>query len=253
MSQGSPPRATRFGVIRSAAWAPGIATEEEWSAWARGELPLGRDGEPRLEQMPAMLRRHAGRLGRMACDVAYRVLEGERDIPIVFCSRYGEVGRSVDLLTAMVSGESLSPTSFGLSVHNAIGGLFAMARADTANCIALAAGDESAEYGVLEAANLVADGAGRVLVVVADTPLPAVYESFADVASAAFAWAALLDAGAERAMWLEWLPLAPDVAAGETRGRQLPAALSAYRFLHGTDREWVHEHEGHRWRWSRGD
>jgi beta-ketoacyl synthase-like protein len=239
--------AVRFSVSRVTAWAPGVATGAEWQEWARGEREIARDGEPRLEQMPAMLRRHAGRLGRMVCDVAYSVLDGATGVPVVLCSRYGEVGRSVDLLTALARDTPLSPTSFGLSVHNAVGGIFAMSRHDTANCIALAGGDESAEYGVVETCGLFSDGAERVLLVVGDCPLPAVYEEFADVEPVAFAWGCLLEPPGENAISLSWSAAPPR----ERDSRMPPASLSALRFLLGGAPEQVHDAGDRRWRWSR--
>jgi hypothetical protein len=248
--------AVHFSVSRVVAWAPGVSTDDEWRQWARGERAIERDGEPRLEQMPAMLRRHAGRLGRMVCEVAFGVLDGACDIPVVLCSRYGEVERSVALLSALARGSDLSPTSFGLSVHNAVGGLFSMARRDTANCIALAGGDESAEYGMLETCGLFGDGAARVLLVVADCPLPAVYESFADVESVAFAWGCLVEPPGADALSLTWNsspahePREPH-EPHEPRERRLPAALSTLRFLFGASPEQDHHAGDRRWRWGR--
>jgi hypothetical protein len=236
-----------FSVSRLTAWAPGVESDSEWREWARGTRPMGQDGEPRLEQMPPMLRRHAGRLGRMVCDVAYRVLDGAREVPMVLCSRYGEVGRSVDLLSALAGGAELSPTSFGLSVHNANGGLFAMARHDTANCIALAGGNESAEYGILESCGLFADGADSVLLVVADCPLPPVYERYADVTPAAFAWGCLVEPPRENAISLSWT----DAPECERHGKEAPAPLSALRFMLGESREHLRGAGGRRWCWSR--
>jgi hypothetical protein len=205
------------------------------------------DGEPRLDQMAPMLRRHAGRLGRMACDVAYRVLDGARDVPMVFCSRYGEVGRSVDLLSALAEGTPLSPTSFGLSVHNAVGGLFSIARHDTANCIALAGGDESAEYGIVESCGLLAEGATNVLLVVADCPLPAVYDRYADVMRATYAWGCLIQPARGDAYSLRWTA----ARASEDRGLRMPAALSTLRFMLGGLREYRNDARDLQWDWSR--
>ncbi len=239
--------AVQFSVSRLTAWAPGVETDGEWREWARGTRPIGLDGEPRLDQMAPMLRRHAGRLGRMACDVAYRVLDGARDVPMVFCSRYGEVGRSVDLLSALAEGTPLSPTSFGLSVHNAVGGLFSIARRDTANCIALAGGDESAEYGIVESCGLLADGAANVLLVVADCPLPAVYDRYADVMRAAFAWGCLVQPARGDAYSLSWTA----ARTNEGRGLRMPAALSTLRFMLGGSREYRNDAGDRQWDWSR--
>jgi hypothetical protein len=187
----------------------------------------------------------------MVCEVAFGVLDGARDIPMVLCSRYGEVDRSVTLLSALARGSDLSPTSFGLSVHNAVGGLFSMARRDTANCIALAGGDESAEYGMLETCGLFSDGAARVLLVVADCPLPAVYDSFTDVQPVAFAWGCLVEPPGADAISLTWTA-SSTYEPHEPRERPLPAALSTLRFLFGESRQHDHHAGDRRWQWGRG-
>lgn len=249
MTHQSNPCGVSFNVARFEAWAPGMSTAGDWHAWACGERTIGSQGEPALQQMPPMLRRHAGRLGRLACEAGYRALGDATGVPVVFCSRYGEVDRSVELLSALAAGASLSPTSFALSVHNAIPGLFAMARRDTGNCVSIAAGDESAAFGVVEACGLLADGADQVLLVFADCPLPSVYEEFADVDPVAFAWAGLLAPAGHAAARLEWRAADSPPAAG----RRPPAALTALRFLLGHERELIQISNGREWRWHRDD
>ena len=183
----------------------------------------------------------------MACEVAYRVLQDTTGIPIVYCSRYGELSRSVELLTALASGVPLSPTSFGLSVHNGIAGLLSMARHDTVNCSVLAAGDESAEFGILEACSLLDDGADRVLLVVADCPLPPIYHAFVDVEPVAFAWACLLALAGDARITLEW----SIVETHQEVARQPPAALTTLRFLLGHQRVLRRVAGVRLWRWQR--
>lgn len=244
-----------FSVSKVVAWAPGVTTDSEWQDWQRGTRAIGSTGEPALQQMQPLLRRHAGRLGRLACSVAYDTLGDQRDIPVVFSSRYGEVSRSVDLLTALAALEELSPASFGLSVHNAITGLFSMARKDTVNSISLAAGDDCAEYGTVEACSLLAHGAPSVLLVVADVPLPDIYSSFADTRPDAFAWACLLTKPENAGLRLEW-------ASGESAASEVPAvsseqgmigALEVLPFLQGHRAECVRRSATHKWHWRHND
>jgi Beta-ketoacyl synthase, N-terminal domain len=245
---------TSFSVVSIAAWAPGVTTESDWAEWHRGTREIASSGEPALQQMQPLLRRHAGRLGRLACSVGYDALAGQTDIPVVFSSRYGEVSRSVELLSALAAHEELSPASFGLSVHNAITGLFSMARKDTANSIALAAGDDSAEYGVIEACSLLADGAPLVLLVVADVPLPSIYAAFADTAPEAFAWACLLSSPASAPLCLEWedtTSQSPELRAGNPRPS--PGALAVLPFLQGHETVCVRDSGTRRWRWRHHD
>lgn len=244
----------RFSISSIVAWAPGVTTSAEWEEWQSGSRPIASSGEPALQQMQPLLRRHAGRLGRFACSVAYDALADQRDVPVVFSSRYGEVSRSVELLSSLAAREELSPSTFGLSVHNAITGLFSMARKDTANSISLAAGDDSAEYGVLEACSLLADGAPTVLLVVTDVPLPEVYRQFSDTGPDAFAWGALLTQTENAAYRLEWSATEP-IAVGDEEASPLPlaGALEVLPFLLGHRSECVRESTTQRWHWRRND
>lgn len=242
-----------FSISNLVAWAPGVTTPAEWTEWSEGARSIASSGEPALQQMQPLLRRHAGRLGRFACSTAYDALGDKRELPVVFASRYGEVSRSVDLLTSLAANEELSPASFGLSVHNAITGLFSMARKETSNSIALAAGDDSAEYGMLEACGLIAHGEPEVLLVVADVPLPPVYESFSDRAADAFGWACVVSAG-RGACTLSW---SDSVDSSDVVNRMTPVpaqgALRVLPFLQGKFAEHIRHSDGRRWHWQRND
>ena len=121
-----------FSIVSHAAWAPGLTTPEAWARWARAPQRIVAGEEPGVKAMPAMLRRRAGFLGKMALEVAYRCLDGRgagaTTIPTVFCSRHGEVSRALALLSDLARGEALSPTAFSMSVHNATAGLLTIAR-----------------------------------------------------------------------------------------------------------------------------
>ncbi len=236
----------RFSIIAHSAWAPGITTAPEWSAWALAPTRIGEGADPALRAMPAMLRRRAGFLGKMALEVAYACLDGRTGVPTVFCSRHGEVSRAVDLLGELAKGEALSPTAFGLAVHNASAGLFSIARADRANHIALAGAAATVEHGVIEACGLLADGAPMVLLVVYECPLPAPLAHFEDCDEQPFAWAWLMTAADQDVLSLELAPApsAPDAKAA-------PPALDVLRFqLSGAPRhESVTGKQG--WTWAR--
>jgi hypothetical protein len=197
--------------------------------------------------MPPMLRRRAGSLGRMALEVAYRCADGRSGMPVLFCSRHGDVARAVALLEELAQEEQVSPTGFGLAVHNATAGLFSIARADRSNHIALAAGTASVEHGVVEACGLLADGAQEVLLVVYDEPLPQPLDGFADCDEQPFAWAwRMVPAGAApgAVIGLEW-------SAGEERAGSTPGGLEVLRFeLSGAAR--LERAAGaQRWTWTR--
>lgn len=240
-----------FSILGHAAWAPGLAAAEEWAAWAAAPAPapIAHAGEPGVRAMAPMLRRRLGQLGKMALDVAYTALGERTGVPTVFCSRHGETARAIALLDDLARGVPLSPTAFGMSVHNANAGLFSIARGDQANHIALAAGSGTLEHAVIEACGLLADGEPAVLLVAADCPLPEAFAPFADRAEQphAFAWLMAADGGTER-LSLQW---AASDAAEDHGG--LPGTLDVLRFYAAGAPQLERVAGRRRWRWSRGD
>ena len=165
-------------IDRWAAWAPGLETPEAWEAWLRAPQAVTATAVPPLSEMPAMMRRRIEPLGRVALQAAYWAQGDAPTGPVVLASRWGEIERSVGMLEQLAAGEALSPTAFSLSVHNAIGALFSIARKDKNNYQAVSAAEFSAEAGFAEAAGLLADGAEQVLLVYFDAPLPEAYAAF---------------------------------------------------------------------------
>ena len=240
----------RFSIARHAAWAPGVTSSEQWSAWAREPWPIVAGEEPKVAAMPAMLRRRAGFLGRMALEVAYACLGQDADVPTVFCSRHGEVGRAIGLLGDLARGEPLSPTAFGLAVHNASAGLFSIGRADRANHVALAAGAATLEHAVIEACGLLADGAPMVLLVACDEPLPALLAGFEDCDEQPFAFAWAMVPAGERPLRLSWCAAGaqPQLASHPAT---TPGALEVLRFQLRSGAPLERLAGACRWTWSR--
>ncbi len=236
----------QFSVASHAAWAPGLTTSDAWQKWAQSPYRIeGEDTAP-VESMPSMLRRRAGFLSRMALEVAYQCANGEKNMPTVFCSRYGDVLRSFELLSAMVDKEPTSPTKFSLSVHNADAGLFSIARQDQANHTALAAGSCTVEHGVIEACGLLAEGAKSVLLVVYDSKLPEIYRDYQDCEEQPHAWAWMLVPAGRDVLKLSW-----SRADDESENNNLPGSLAVWQFY--LNQQMVLERVAQRrlWRWSR--
>jgi hypothetical protein len=232
----------RFWIEHWAAWAPGLETQSDWREWfAAPQAPAG-DQQAALGAMPAMMRRRIDPLGRAALQSAYAVQPSEESIPLVFASRWGDLARSVGMLEQLALGQPLSPTAFSLSVHNAIGALYSIARGDRSNYQAVSAGEHTAEAGFAEAQGLLADGAAGVMLVVFDAALPECFSAFRSVDASTFthAWACLLrpiavEASAER---LCLSAKAADTSfdpkmASASEDFQLPADLRTLAFLIG--------------------
>jgi hypothetical protein len=248
------PCAVRATVAPLALWAPGLGDDPAFAPWLDD---ASRDAAPALPQVPALTRRHLAPLGRAAVDVAWRALAADEALPVVFCSRYGEVERSIELITALVTGRELSPTSFSLSVHNAIPGVLSIVRRLAAPTMAIAAGRETAESGFVEACGLLADGAPRALLVMCDLPLPPIYERFVESASQAYAWAAVVQParGDGSDVTLLATPLADRAGADERPASErtsIPTGLAPFAVLASARERWRQAGDTMHWEWSRG-
>lgn len=198
----------QFSLTAWAACAPGLREPQAWLAWARQpHVPLrqGLDSDlPALAELPAMARRRLSPLGRMAVQAAWWCQDapawpgqatqapGNMACPVVFASRHGDTQRTLELQDALAAGQAMSPTAFGLSVHNAISAQYSIARSDRGNYIAVAAGVASAAAGLIEAMGLLADGAREVLLICHDEGVPLPYDRYVDPAESpgpAMAWA----------------------------------------------------------------
>jgi Beta-ketoacyl synthase, N-terminal domain len=237
-----------FSIASHAAWAPKLETREAWLAWASEDYVITGEVEAPVHRMPPMLRRRAGFLGKMALEVAYQCLDRRIDVPTVFSSRHGDAARSVALLLDLAKEEPLSPTSFGLSVHNATGGLFSIARGDHSSHVALAAGQSSVEHAVIEACGMLAEGEPEVLLVVYDCPLPTPYGAFQDCDEQPFAWAWLMRSPADEVVSLTWSDALKHSLPSFER---LPAGLEVLRFYLRKESALERISDTRRWLWSR--
>lgn len=158
---------------------PGISSRQDWKEWAQGGKHVLAGESPSVQDIPPMLRRRLSPLGKMALSVAWPLLSESAPRPSVFCSRHGELERTVGMLRGLAEREDLSPTHFSLSVHNAIGGVFSIARSDPSPITALAVPDEGLSQAILEARLILAEQqCDEALCVVYDAPLPEVYREF---------------------------------------------------------------------------
>lgn len=225
-------------ILEWSAYADGLTQRSDWLAWAQQapQMPPAVAGTvPALAEMPAMMRRRVDRLGRLACQVAYWCQPLADTAPMVFASRHGDATRSLSLLGDLIQRQALSPTSFGLSVHNAVSALYSIAQGHTGNTVVVAAGRATVAAALTEAAALLADGAEEVLVVYYEAPLPADYAGFQDELVSEYAWAwrvarpGAVKADGEPGMTV-CLSVEADQGGGEVSGASSwPAGLAVLR------------------------
>ena len=143
-------------------------TVASYAAW-RAEGADGTVAKPDVSFIPPLERRRLTGVERAALSVAWQV-RPEGDVPVVFASRWGEIGVTVKLMTQFHADREMSPAGFSASVHNAAPGAFSLLTHNHAPYTAIAARERSLEAGLLEALTQ-----GAVVFVFAEETTPAFY------------------------------------------------------------------------------
>lgn len=176
------------------AWASGLETTEAWLAWFKHPQPISEDSKAGAAQVPALMRRRLSSLGRAAIEAVmaiYDETDRENHTPIIFASRWGDIGLSVKLLKELCQEKSVSPMGFSTSVHNGIGGLFSISQKHRANVVAIAGAETTPSAAMFEAMGLLHEGARSVIVVVYEERSPEEFAGFHPT-NFTYAWAVRL-------------------------------------------------------------
>lgn len=237
----------QFRIADWAAASNRLHQTEQWQAWAQGELSSDELPEqaPDVSFLPPLQRRRLGLSARLLFAAAQPLLAENAHCPLVLVSHDGEINRSFELWQSLLTQTGVSPTSFGLSVHNALAGQWSMLRGDMSEHTAIAAKTEALEIGVLEALGILADGAQRVLLAVVDEPLKTQY-SVSPVIRAPFpyALAMTIEAGDDWQLSLSSQAQAPST-------EHYWSALDWLRHVYQGERDWTQSYPQRCWRWSR--
>ncbi len=242
------------------AWAPGLEDVAAWQAWAAAPQmrPDAEQAQPACAFLPTMQRRRLSRLARMTMDVAWPLCGEHEQLPFVFGSRHGETPRTYALLGEIVDRQPLSPTQFGLSVHNAIAGQWSILRGQRGESVALAGEADTFEHAVLEGAMQLAAGASAALVVVAEESPHSAYADW--ITDVPFSYAVALRLGrvapAEDAQdgsdWLLRLRSSAHAPAVPDAERcAWPHALDFLRALLVRESSLEHVWKTRQWNWQR--
>lgn len=166
-----------FRIESWAAIAPGRQSWKDWEQWLQNPVTISEPlGKVPLESVPAMLRRRFNTLGKCAMGAAMPLVDGIAAIPSIFASRHGDTELSLSLLEGIGRGEPMSPTGFSLAVHNAVSGLFSIARKDTSEVTSIAAMEGLVLQTFFEALGQL-QTTDKVLCVIYDIPLPEFYQA----------------------------------------------------------------------------
>ena len=168
----------RFNVDVWNAYAPGLEGISAWQDWFANPVAVNSAVKPDvMKAIPAMLRRRFTPLGKVAMGAALPLLNGIDYIPSVFASRHGDTSLTLELLKEIGRDEPMSPTAFSLAVHNAVGGLYSIARKDQSPINAIAASKGLVVQALLEVICQL-QVHERVLCVIYDVVLPDIYQPY---------------------------------------------------------------------------
>lgn len=213
--------------------------------------PDAGESPPRQEaNVPTLLRRRVSAIGQLALRAGFQIV-GAEQARFILCSRHGEFDRTVSLLRSIATREPLSPADFSLSVHNALAGLLSIATKNMHGHTAIAAGQDSFGYGMLEAALCLASAQEeKVLVIYFDAPLPELYAAIDDDSAAPVALAVLMgpERGAHDDIVMSFAPPDPDDAPPLPADRDSGEILD---FLRAQRNELHIRGPQMTWRWAR--
>lgn len=130
--------------------------------------------------IPKNIQRRLTSLAKCVFNVAVNLVENNQSVPIVFSTSHGESNKSLEMLKELANNGEISPTTFSLSVHNAISGLFSMAYANNGEMTVIAPAEDGIVPAFIEALGLLHEKNNEVLLVFYDEPLPDFYLSSID-------------------------------------------------------------------------
>ena len=155
-------------------WTRGLPDWESARAFvSAGTLPADAPARPSPQLLAPNERRRAPETVAVALDVALAACSAAgRDpalLPSVFASTHGDLAITDYMCTTLVDApQTLSPTKFHNSVHNAAAGYWTIGAGAQAPATAISAYDASFAQGLLEALVQIATGSEAVLLVAYD-------------------------------------------------------------------------------------
>ncbi|WP_109078575.1 beta-ketoacyl synthase chain length factor [Aggregatibacter kilianii] len=172
---------------------------DDWKSgyahWQQNQANFA-DFAPKLAFLPPLKRRRLSDSARLFFEAAWDLVEEQSNLPVVYASGNSEINRNFALWYSLLTEGDVSPTSFSLSVHNALIGQWSELRQVKAETTSLTANKDNLEVALLEAYLLLKEGAQKVLVVIAESPLEQRYNVYPVVRQPfSYALALVVEAG----------------------------------------------------------
>lgn len=168
-------------IEKCSAWCGNLRTSQDWQQWALGDISYqDEDDLPGLKEIPAMQRRRLSKFAKLTMQCVLETVADEQEtLPCVFSSRHGDLHKTSKLIEDVAKKSDLSPTHFGLSVHNAVAGLYSIFSNNKQPMTAISAGEDSLLMAVVDGyAKLESQQLDKILVVYTDEIVPEKYAPY---------------------------------------------------------------------------
>lgn len=106
--------------------------------------------EPDTSFIPMLIRRKLNAFGKSALYTMYNSYEENTEYKLIFASEYGDVERVSKLIEQRIETGEVSPTGFGLSVHNATVGLFSLLKKIKTSYNSISAGNNTIQNAIAD-------------------------------------------------------------------------------------------------------
>ncbi|NQZ09646.1 MAG: beta-ketoacyl synthase chain length factor [Algicola sp.] len=236
----------QFKIKNITALAPGLQTPVQWQTWATNPVFLDTQvSVPKLDFIPMMQRRRLSKFARLCCFTLYELTTEKTALPMVFVSRFGDLVKTNELIEDVVGNQTLSPTKFALSVHNAVAGQYSILTDNKQPSTTIAAGIDSFHMGLCDAvARLKQSDHDELIMVCTETITPEKYTPYITEQQIDHSVAILLSKTEGREVSLTFSP--PD----KQNNSPLPQALAFLAWYHSDQTTSTIVSAQKQWQWA---
>lgn len=159
--------------------APGLTTQAHWQQFSANPVFAQTEVEvPKLSFVPAMQRRRLSPFARLCCYSLNQLTE-RNDIATVFATRCGDLEKTDQLIVDACQKQPLSPTQFGLSVHNAVAGQYSIFTENKQPSTTISASHDTFHFAIIDAqTRLMQSSDDEIAVVCTDVAVPEKYTGY---------------------------------------------------------------------------
>ena len=202
------------------------------------------DYKPKLSFLPPLKRRRLSKITRLFFEAAWELVDNNPNIPVVYASTKSEINRSFSLWQDLLEEGIVSPTSFSLSVHNALIGQWSENRKIKQEMTAITATADNLEIALMEAYLMLNDGYQQVLVAICESQIDEQFHPiYCDNLPFDYALVILVTTGSDITLTLNSTPLSPP----NPFDNSLTYVINQYSDIH----QWYSSSHKGQWIWQK--